>query len=436
MGKSLENMNKEELLDFLEEYAANDAKFANAVNVRFGKPEFEKELNRLGKTIDDALDGASDYRRHGGWGYISVDTGDIFAEIEQRVQQGHIRLAFAEAVLMYRKLLEVFEYQEECEIADEAEDCIDFMSEIADKAVVSEDKEYIFNECIALSNLDEGKNCGADYEGKLLKIAAKFVTPENKAQLEKAINLFDVEWRREEFALIRLEIIGKLEGEKSAAAFIAENLRFPKIREIAFEKAVTCGNFEEAECLCVDALSVDERSFGISHWLYKLYSVHEMMENTEKMAETAEKILLRGDLKYYDVVKTLLERQAVWNKSYPELLRKCESKLFYSGYAEILAKENEYDLLLEQVKKHPELIYGYGKLLAEKYPADICSVFIGQIKKEAESANKRESYNLVCSHISCFAESGYTEEATDMTTRLKLEYKRKPAFVDELNKVK
>ena len=98
MRTLLEKINKEVLLDFLEEYAANDNKFANAVNVRFGKPEFQKELNKIEIAIDNALDvdEVSHYRNNGGWGYIRVDTGNIVEEIEQRAEQGHIRLAFAE----------------------------------------------------------------------------------------------------------------------------------------------------------------------------------------------------------------------------------------------------------------------------------------------------------------------------------------------------
>ena len=184
MKKLFENLNKEELIDFLEEYAAKDAKFANAVNVLFGKPEFKEELNKIGKTVDNEIRSASSFRRHNDWGYINFDGSNIIAEIEQRAEQGHIRLAFAEIVLMYRKLLGIFEDQEECEIADEAEDCLAIMSEIADKAVLAEDKEYIFNECIALSDLEDGKDYGADYEDKLLRIASKLVTQENKAELE------------------------------------------------------------------------------------------------------------------------------------------------------------------------------------------------------------------------------------------------------------
>ena len=436
MRKLLEKLTKEEIIDFIKEYATNDSKFANAVNVSFGQPDFKQELKKMGRNIDEKIDSASSYRRHNNWGYVNVNTDDIVAEIDKRAEQGHIRLAFAETEMLYRKLLEIFDEQEECEVADEAEECLIIMSEIADRAVSDEDKKYIFENCIALADIDDGKDYGADYEDKLLRIAAKFVTPQNRAELEEAIELYDFEWRREELQLIRLEIIRKLEGEKAADNFITGNLQFPKVREIAFDNAIVRNNLSDAEQLCSDVLSMYATNYGVSPWLYKLYSVHELMKNSVKMADTAEKILLCGDLKYYDILKSLLEQQAIWNKSYPELLQKCEYKLSYSKYMEILEKENEYALLLEQLQKHPAQIYIYGKLLAEKYPVDIRAIFTEQITKEAERATKRESYNIVGSHIAYFAETGYNEEANDMITNFKLEYKRKSAFVDELNKVK
>ena len=442
MKEFLNNIARDKLLDFLEEYAANDDKFANAVNVRFGKPEFKKELAKLEKAIDNALDGASDYRRRGGWGYIDVDTNNIVDEIQERAEQGHIRLAFAQAEMLYRKLLEVFEYQDECEIADEAEDCIRIMDWIADIAVTdgsAEDKQYIFETCIRLADIEDGKDYGADYEDKLLRISAKFVTPENRAELEKAVAFFDKEWRTEGFKLIRYDIISRVDGENAADDFIAENLRFPKIREIAFDKAVSRENYPEAAKLCIDALAMSEikprYSFGISPWLYKLYSVYEMMENTTEMAKTAEKILLCGDLKYYDILKKLREKQGVWDDLYLELLNKCEAELSYMRYMEILEKEKEYALLFEQLKKYPEQIYIYGNLLSKKYLLEISVIFAGQINKESETAYGRESYNKVCSHIICFAEAGYKAEAAEMIDDFKLKYKRKPAFVDELVKI-
>jgi len=43
MRELLESLSKEELIDFIVEYAGNDAKFANAINVRFREPDFSEE---------------------------------------------------------------------------------------------------------------------------------------------------------------------------------------------------------------------------------------------------------------------------------------------------------------------------------------------------------------------------------------------------------
>jgi hypothetical protein len=415
----LEKLSKEELIDFITKYAENDAKFVNAVNVHFREPEFENELYKIKNKIDDALSGVSDYRNHDSWGYVYFDVSDIVAESRQRAEQGHIKLAFSELELLYRKLLKNFEYQGECEISDEAEHCLDIMSEIADKATLVEDKDYIFKKCLVLSELEDGKDNGADYEDKLLKIAAKFVTQENRAELDKVLDCFNFSWREEGFKLIQLEIINKLENESAACAFIYENLRFPKIREIAFDKAMLFKNFAEAERLCADALSVHEQRHSISAWLYKLYYVYEASGNTAKMTETAEDILLCGDLEYYEKLKLLLKEQDAWENSYSELLQKCELKLSHSQYMEILATEKEYDLLLEQVKKHMDKVYLYGKLLAKKYPADVCEIFTEQISKEAETAYGRESYRKVCSRFQSFIEAGYKSDATEIIEDLK-----------------
>jgi hypothetical protein len=309
------------------------------------------------------------------------------------------------------------------------------MEEIADKAVLDEDQQTIFQTCIALSDLEDGKDYGADYEDRLLQISAKFVTPQNLTELEAALTRVSTKWNEEEFVLIRLDVVRKLNGENAAAAFISEHLRYPKIRKIAFEKAMSDGNYKECERLCLDALAGNEKSYGVSPWLYKLYAVYELQKLPDKQAETAHKILLGGDLAYYDKVKSLLIKLGVWEDLYSDLLHQCTSHLSYQKYMVILEKEREVSLLLEQVKAHTEQIYSYGKLLASTYPDDICTLFTESLHKEARAAYGRGAYREVCVHIACFAKAGYPAEAAEMISDFRLTYKRKPAFVDELGKV-
>ena len=243
MRELLENLSKEELIDFFLEYAKNDTKFANAIDVRFREPNFNEELLKIESIIDHELIGAPESFDYDSWGDIVFNVGSVYSEIEERTDQGHIKLAFAEAELLYRKLLDIFEYQGECEVSSKAESCLDIMSDIADKAVLDEDKEYIFNTCIELANTEAGKDYGADYEDILLRISSKFVTPETREKLELAVERFKRGWRAQEFALLRYEIICNFDGIEAGDRYVAENLCFPKIREIALNRAIINDNF-------------------------------------------------------------------------------------------------------------------------------------------------------------------------------------------------
>ena len=250
MKKLLDSQNKEQLVEFLMEYAKRDNKLENAINVRFAVPEYKAELVKYERMIDRTLDGVSDWSTHDSWGHVHINTGDLITEIYERLEQGYVRLAFDETELLYRKLLENFEYQGECEIADEAEYCLQILGEVSDKATLETDKEYMFKRCIELAELEDGKDYGADYEDKLLGIAAKFVSVSNWPELDTALVKYETHrWRAENFKLIRLNIIEKLQGKASAEAFIAENLTFPKIREIDYGNAMSAKNYEQSEQL-------------------------------------------------------------------------------------------------------------------------------------------------------------------------------------------
>jgi len=435
LRKFLEGLDRKELLGFLDDYAKNDPKFANAVNVRFCDPEFDEELDKIKRAIGNALEGVSDYSVRDSWGNVSFETGDIYDEIGKRIEQGHIKLAFAETEMLYRELLNLFEYQGECEISMEAEYCIGFMSDIADAAVSEDDKAHIFRHCIMLSDIEDGKDYGADYEDKLLEIASKLVTLETRQELEDALACVEVRRFEESIKLIQLDIMRKFDGSSAVYEFINENLRYPKIREIAFASALSLNDFTEAEKLCVEAIAAETRNYGISPWLYKLYTVYEKAEKVNAMVETARKIVFLGDMKYYDILKSLLTEQGIWDNEYMGFIRDCETKMHSTGYMRVLAKEREFSLLLDQLKKDSSQVYEYGELLVKEYPTDIWIIFLKQINKEADAATKRSMYRDVCSHIMTFAKIGYHTDVINLALDLVTAYKHKPAFVDELNQL-
>jgi hypothetical protein len=187
MRDLLKKVEQEELFDFLEEYAEYNPKFDNAIHSRFSKPVFQDELDKISEVIDDALKNVLDYRQRDNWGCVNVNTSDIIFEINQRAAQGNIKLAFSEIEMLFRKLITLFEYQGECEISNEVDYCLDLMSDIAKQATDIADKEYIYDHCIDLAYLDDGKNYGEDYTDQLLDISVQFVTQENRAKFDAAL---------------------------------------------------------------------------------------------------------------------------------------------------------------------------------------------------------------------------------------------------------
>ncbi|MDR1991901.1 MAG: hypothetical protein LBQ98_00110 [Nitrososphaerota archaeon] len=103
------------------------------------------------------------------------------------------------------------------------------MSTIANNAVNEEDKRYIFERCIALTDIDEGKDYGADYEHELLRIATKFITPDNRLELEKTLSKLESQkWGAEKFKLLHLDIIDMPDGKEAAIILLLKMCNLPK----------------------------------------------------------------------------------------------------------------------------------------------------------------------------------------------------------------
>ena len=222
---------------------------------------------------------------------------------------------------------------------------------------------------------------------------------------------------------------------QAVKTFINENLMFPKIKEIAFTSAMFEDDFIECEKLCIDAIASETRSYYTLNWLYKLYSVYEKAEKTKEMAETAKKIVFLGNMEYYGNLKSLLIDQGVWDSGYGAFLNECETRMHYTSYMKVLAKENEFSLLLDQLKKHTRAVFEYAELLAKEYPSEILVIFLQQINKEAEAATKRSMYKNVCDSITALAKAGYYADAIALTQDLKKAYSHRPAFADELSQL-
>lgn len=444
MRGTWESVSKEALLDFVREYARRDEAFANALRVQFEQPIIKKDVARIWDRFHESLEAAYHDRFSPRWTPRSLNTGELFREIDERTAQGHFRLAFEALSAAYQELLEYFEYQEECEVSYEVECCLTRMADIARRISDPADQALVYDTCIELANLQTGRDYGASYEDKLLAIAVDFLTPENRASFVRMLDAFKDSYRRDSFMPIHLRVVHKLDGEATAKAFVDQNLDSEQIRLMAFERAMADQNYREAERICrivTDATdhqaSAANRSWVFSpSWEERLYSVYQKTKDRENQITLAEKLLLFGKIDYYAILKQLLKRAGRWTSVYPELLAKCGEQLDHGNYMRILKTERENEALMRQVEMHPGTVYQYGKGLLPEYRERVKAVFMARLDGEAQSAGERSGYAFVCRNLAKFSALGFRPEAKALAEKYKLLHKRRYAFVDELNKAK
>ena len=437
LKKLLDELSKDELIDFMLAYAKGHHAFANEIELTFAQLETDKELSKIEHMIEMDLGDIEDYDYpRDSWGWIEVNTGSIWHEIRTRIKQGHFTLAFNGVKALYLKLLTLFEYQGECEISEEAEGCLDVMADIAKQVELDSDKKLIFESCLEMMDNSDGKDYGADYEPKLLEIATKFVTNDNFTAVEEAINLCVCKYSEGDLRTTQYRIIRKLKGSKEGDEFIEKHINIPKIREIAYESAMQKKDFEKAEKLCLDIL-VDEKeksSFRISPWYHKLYATYEGINDHDKLIHLAEEITFSGDSTYYERLKQLHLKSSTWESYYSVFLEKCKKMLNSATYMGILAKEEELELLLAEVRKSPSSVYSYGQLLARDYRHEVEELFVKILTGVAMKARNRKEYQGVRSNINYFINAGFASEGKQLINDFKVKFANRPAFVDELGK--
>lgn len=104
-------------------------------------------------------------------------------------------------------------------------------------------------------------------------------------------------------------------------------------------------------------------------------------------------------------------------------------------YRNILVEENEKQKLLEAVTENPYDLFYYGKYLVKDYPKQIYALCYKVIIDSCKQARDRREYKKVTKQIAQLIKWKGIDTAKDLIIELKETYPRKPALIDELEKV-
>ncbi len=232
-----------------------------------------------------------------------------------------------------------------------------------------------------------------------------------------------------------LERNGELE---EANQFINQNLEFENFREMAIEKAIENADFSFAVKLCEDGENNDIKYLGlVKKWKQYRLQVYEAQDEVEKQKEILLEFVYDNEYDAYGRLKDLYPAEK-WKTVVEEIFEVLENKSDHLPYVyEYMAKaENRGDKLLKYCKESPMTITELYPYLTDDYPDELNQLFTEYIRREAERATDRKMYRNVCRKLKIYQKACGESIFQEMVNELKQTYQRKPAFVNELDKIK
>ena len=443
----LTERSKEELINIILEYVEKSEEYEKDLLGKFGKLDEIEELERIKEKIKQVLQN-NNYRRF--IGYIESENicsefSDLSALSEKRREQGYYWLSVQIFLEMIKELMSMSNNGFEM-LVYVFQDCIKYLRnsiEVFEEREKPDKKEEILDLILKISER-KAFNGWIENRYDLLECAVPLLTKDNYKKLletSKLLRETESKYEREaaykEDKILSLKVILKIEGLESGKEFSEQYLEVEEIREWRVKTAIDEEDYKLAGKLCQEMIhNIEVYSYQrMKKWLFLSLEIYELSQDIKNKIEVLKKIVLGGNLEYYETLKGLLKERGDWESEYQILLNKFKKETFNNNYSRILKKEKEWEKLLKCVQNNANLIRDYGEDLVIDYPEETGEIYANLIINNAGETKGRKEYRLVCEDVLKLSKLGQDAKAKELILKLREEYCRRPSFLDELNKI-
>ena len=446
----LNNLSKDELINIILDITRNDRVVKNNLISGYTKPNDSYYLDNYKILLNSIVEDHSDRR-----GFIACDdTFDFINDMTgliDRVNDTDNKLVALDIVL-----LTLEEAMEALGNADDSYGAIDgFIFETIElirTTIINcvdmdiKSKTVIMNKMISQIDSKVLQEF-TDYKIELLEICVELTENEDlrqrlKSKIESMIYMnTDEEYSKytnERLLLILYNIIVKHGSSEDAEAFIINNLNYTLFRELYIDRLLNEKNYNKVIELALEGEEQDKQYAGlISKWKKLRYTAYKALFLVEEQAKLAMELLLDGDFGYYKdlIVLTKEDKKSFYNNLKLEL-KKDNSWQRRAVYLKLIEDENDHDEILTYVKENPFSIQQYAEILAGKFKEEIINIYKDYIKSVSKVSSNRSNYKNVCRIISGYKKVAGKSLQEDIVKELIRTYQNRPAFRDELSKIK
>ena len=449
----LNKLSKEELVNLIIEITNSDMVLKNNILLLYSEDSYEQEIEKCERLIYSIV---NKYSRKNG--YIEYNetyrfTSEMYIILE-KVRAIEDKLLVLDILfLLLNTLIEAYQY------ADDSDGSIgglvdEVFGEI--EIIADEKEEYelklqidIFNKLLNKSN-DQIFDGWSNYKIDLLNMCVEFA--DIKECREKLVNTIDKElnendsdynakYMNVELSKIMFYIIDMFDSKEKADKFILANIKYSYFKDIYIKKYIDEKNFDKVIKLTFEWEKSDSNNASETKWKKVRYSAYKELSMENEQIELAKELLFAGNFEYYIELKELMnEDSEAFYKNLKSELRESEKTvdryIKKRIFIKLIEYENDLDEILQLLKELPSRVETYGDRLFGKFPEEVIKAYEIYIKNSASIASKRKDYANVCWKINNYEKFAGKGKVTEIVNELMNLYKKRPAFIDELKKIK
>lgn len=450
LDEVLNNLSKEELVRIILEIIEDNDTLKSSLIVRYSKGDTKDEFENCKKLIDSIVRKYYHKERFIHYKEVSLFVREMEALLEKIENTEDVFLALDIAFLLLEKSIGAFQFADDSggDIGFLVRETIAVIGETVNRSKEQEleQQKAIFN--LLLKQIDKKYFEGwEDYKVQLVGICAEFAhDPELREKLKTKINALIVlqsenqymHYSNEELLQILFNIIEKFGTKEDAEQFINVHLNYTSFRERLINKFIQDKNFQKVIELAEEGEKKDTQLAGlVSKWKKIRYLAYKGLSLKEEQEKLAKELLFKGDFEYYKELKELAEGdKSVFYSSLKNEMKKERDWRITDMFRRLIEEENDLDEIMEFVRRNPERIETYAEMLLDQHKEEVIEIYMEIIKSSAKSSSNRKEYKVVCRKIKAYEKIAGKQNQTDLINELRNMYLKRPAFIDELGKIK
>ena len=441
-------LSKDELVNIILDITNTDAVLENSLLMKYSNGSSEQELESCQKLIDEIV------RKYTGReGFIKYkDTAGFTSDLEAILQKAsgtaNLKLAADIAALLLEEAVYAFQYADDSggEIGHLVRLILDTLEDISLEAKGNIHGTSIFAKLMTLAG-SEVFDGWEDFRIDLLNVSLIFADDDIlREEIWKTVESLIREEYGDEFtkykneSLLQLlyQLIDEYGTEEEAIEFLQSHLHLPSFREELINKHVLEKNYQKVLEVALEGEGQDYQYAGlVSRWKKYRYQAYKSLGMREEQESLARELFFKGDFDYYQELKELAAGGQT--ESYEDLKQELKHRQGWHTdrlFLQLIEAEDDKEELLEFIRGNPEYVEEYADKLAERFKEEVVEIYREYLFSEAKAASNRSHYREIGRKIKRFSVIAGKPKQIQVIDELKELYKKKPAFLDELGKVR